>query len=391
MNKIIKLGLIGLGAGVLITGCGNKETKEVKTEVVKTIVKKKTIETKTEYEKNALIKIEVLDVKDFKVLKSTVKKYIENSDNLFIEGSIDFTKNLTLPEKGWKIDERFSFYVGNKSVKDNQQDLSKSFMTTLPVFLMQDKDGKPFVMFNNVDYIKGSIQTVPNKLTIKEILSILDKEFSLLENQDKVLNEIKITEVEYEGTMEDVAKKFQQRTLLSGWSIVKKSEFKNKIVYKLCKKPFAYKVLNKDKQVPMASIMPCPVSITKKPNGKIGISTYDYNWVDKVISSEYVSDVVIKPTAKDIAKILDFSQEIKSNLYISCASCHGKFGEIKATNETRKINELSSKEILTSLTKYKTDKKFGKSQKAIMQGMVGNLSKKQIKQLSIYVGTLKDK
>lgn len=68
----------------------------------------------------------------------------------------------------------------------------------------------------------------------------------------------------------------------------------------------------------------------------------------------------------------------------SCATCHGKNGEKSAMGESKIINQLTSKEISTTLFDHKNGKIVGAGNPAKQR-----LTEEEIKALSEFIPTLK--
>ena len=71
-------------------------------------------------------------------------------------------------------------------------------------------------------------------------------------------------------------------------------------------------------------------------------------------------------------------------LYNKCTNCHGGSAERSALNKSGVIRDWSAKQIESALLGYQ-DGTYGRTMKAMMQQQVRNLSKEEIKALSIYI------
>ncbi|WP_419767303.1 c-type cytochrome [Arcobacter sp.] len=118
---------------------------------------------------------------------------------------------------------------------------------------------------------------------------------------------------------------------------------------------------------------------------------------DAIAKAKEVSVDVVKQAnkvAKDISKSIDkvianedeIDERIKG-LYVKCAGCHGKNGELHALGKSQKIGFWDEKKIEDSLLGYKNGT-YGGDMKGIMKGQVMQLSETDIKALSKYISKI---
>ncbi len=118
---------------------------------------------------------------------------------------------------------------------------------------------------------------------------------------------------------------------------------------------------------------------------------------DAIAKAKEVSVSVVKKandTAKDITKSIDnaISSEDKSDekakaLFVKCAGCHGKNGEVHALGKSQKIGEWDESKIENALLGYKNGT-YGGDMKGIMKGQVMQLSEADIKILAKYISKI---
>ncbi len=107
----------------------------------------------------------------------------------------------------------------------------------------------------------------------------------------------------------------------------------------------------------------------------------------EVKKEEIVKVIEVKKEAL-VSKMKEGSASINAQkLYAACSSCHGLKAEKAALSKSEVINTWSEEKIYSSLMGYK-DGSYGKMMKGLMQGQVKNLSKEEIRALSLYISTL---
>jgi cytochrome c553 len=118
---------------------------------------------------------------------------------------------------------------------------------------------------------------------------------------------------------------------------------------------------------------------------------------DAIAKAKEVSVDVVKQAndvAKDISKSIDNAitpkdetdERIKT-LFVKCAGCHGKNGEVHALGKSQKIGQWDEKKIEDALLGYKNGT-YGGDMKGIMKGQVMQLSEADIKALSKYISKI---
>ncbi len=69
----------------------------------------------------------------------------------------------------------------------------------------------------------------------------------------------------------------------------------------------------------------------------------------------------------------------------NCASCHGKQGEVGAGAGSRILRNMTKDEIISSISKYKTDEHYGGSMKMLMHDVVIGLNDKKVTAIYNYL------
>jgi len=107
-----------------------------------------------------------------------------------------------------------------------------------------------------------------------------------------------------------------------------------------------------------------------------------------VETKKEVKDIIEVKKEALVSKMKEVSASINAQkLYAACSSCHGLKAEKAALSKSEVINTWSEEKIYSSLMGYK-DGSYGKMMKGLMQGQVKNLSKEEIRALSLYISTL---
>ena len=96
---------------------------------------------------------------------------------------------------------------------------------------------------------------------------------------------------------------------------------------------------------------------------------------------------VIFITSLSVVLFLGVEASANSDLYKSCATCHGLKGEKPALGKSKIIKDMTREELVSSMNGYKSGT-YGGSMKGVMVGQVTKLSSEQIESLATYIKTL---
>lgn len=87
-----------------------------------------------------------------------------------------------------------------------------------------------------------------------------------------------------------------------------------------------------------------------------------------------------------IDKNIEYSASIGKSMYDNkCARCHGEKGEKRAGIGTKKLTQMSGKEIFASFNAYLTDPSHGKASKLVMQPIASKLQSQELGYIIAYL------
>lgn len=90
-----------------------------------------------------------------------------------------------------------------------------------------------------------------------------------------------------------------------------------------------------------------------------------------------------------MAPFVSASSEVGAQLYQQCAGCHGNNGANKAFDKSKIIASLSFVELIQRITFYKKTEFGTLDSTAVMAKQIKALDEEQIKELALYISTLK--